>query len=146
MKDARPGLAAETFTEHEVDTAQRGYPAEIVEGTKRTARMPRVELDQILKTKSGTRPVASSEDIEGHLRDRLSSIATPFVELIPQSLEPAPSSTVAESLAMSAPRAPSVAAPSLVPARRSSGLLVATFVFVALFSGVVGFVLGRLHH
>lgn len=143
MKDARP---AETFTEHEVDTAQRGYPAEIVEGTKRTARMPRVELDEILKTKSGTRPLTSSDEIAEHVRDRLSSIKTPFVELSPQSLEPAPSSTVAESLAMSAPRAPSLAAPSLAPTRRSSGLLVATFVVVALFSGVVGFVLGRLHH
>lgn len=143
MKDARP---SETFTEHEVDTAQRGYPAEIVEGTKRTARMPRVELDEILKTKSGTRPVTSSDEIAEHMRDRLSSIKTPFVELSPQSLDAAPSSTVAEGLAMSAPRAPSIAAPSLAPARRSSGLLMATFVIVALFSGVIGFVLGRLHH
>lgn len=154
MKDARPGVA-ETFGDHEIDTAQRGYPNEMVEGTKRTARMPRVELEAILEAKSGksgksgTRPATSDEEIAEHMRARLSSIATPFVELTPQSLPAVEADlharpTIAESLHIT-PRA-SVPAPAPVAPRAGRVGRIVTFVLVALGSGTIGFVLGRRPH
>ena len=60
---------SEKFDEHERDTARREYPREIVEGTKRTAKIAKVDLNE-LRTESGTRPAITRDLIE-KIRDAL---------------------------------------------------------------------------
>ncbi len=62
---------SETFDEHESDTARRGYPKEIVERATRTTKMRSVDLEQLVRSESGTRPVVSADDIERHVRERM---------------------------------------------------------------------------
>ena len=66
--DGRP--SSETFDEHERDTARRAYPKEIVEGIKRTTKMPKLDL-AALRTESGTRPALSHEAIEQQVREKM---------------------------------------------------------------------------
>ena len=61
---------SETFDEHEQDTARRAYPSEIVDGTKRTAKMPSFDLNQ-LRSESGTRPALTHDAIERHIQEKM---------------------------------------------------------------------------
>ena len=61
---------SESFDEHERDTARRAYPKEIVDGIKRTTKMPKLDL-AALRTESGTRPALSHEAIEQHVREKM---------------------------------------------------------------------------
>ncbi|MBX3207410.1 MAG: hypothetical protein KF764_20345 [Labilithrix sp.] len=61
---------SEKFDEHEHDTARRAYPQEIVDGTKRTTKMARLDLDG-LRTESGTRPALTHDAIERHVREKI---------------------------------------------------------------------------
>lgn len=62
--------SSDSFDEHERDTAKRAYPKEIVDGIKRTTKMPKLDL-AALRTESGTRPALSHDAIERHVRERM---------------------------------------------------------------------------
>lgn len=62
--------SSDSFDEHERDTAKRAYPKEIVDGIKRTTKMPKFDL-AALRTESGTRPALSHDAIERHVRERM---------------------------------------------------------------------------
>lgn len=62
---------SETFDEHEQDTAQRGYPKQLVERATRTTKMNKVDLERLVRTESGTRPAVSPDDIDRHVRERM---------------------------------------------------------------------------
>jgi hypothetical protein len=61
---------SETFDEHEHDTARRAYPQEMVDGSKRTTKMAKLDLNE-LRTESGTRPVITHDAIERHVREKM---------------------------------------------------------------------------
>lgn len=60
--------------EQEQDTTPRVYP-DMVEQTKRTAKMSAFHVESILRTESGLRAVIGPEQIEEHLRSRLAESA-----------------------------------------------------------------------
>lgn len=60
---------SEKFDENEADTARRAYSREIVERSKRTAKMERFDLETMLRTESGTRPAIGREMIAQHERE-----------------------------------------------------------------------------
>lgn len=66
---------SDKFDEHEHDTARRAYPQEIVEGSRRTTKMARLDLDA-LRTESGTRPALTHDAIERHVREKIEDALT----------------------------------------------------------------------
>lgn len=74
--------AEASFPEHEADTAQRAYPALAdaehrehgdPDPGKRTTKMAAFDLDNILRTESGTRPAISPDMIEERAREKLAA-------------------------------------------------------------------------
>lgn len=61
---------SERFDEHECDTARRGYPKEVVEGTRRTLKMARVDPSSF-PIESGTHATISRDSIEQHVREKM---------------------------------------------------------------------------
>jgi hypothetical protein len=68
---------SETFEEHEQDTAKRGVPKDLVERAMRTTKMKQVDLEQLVRTASGTRPVVTDDAIEQHVRSQLQNAHDP---------------------------------------------------------------------
>ncbi len=64
---------SETFEENEQDTAKRGVPRELVERATRTTKMKSVDLEELVRTQSGTRPAVTASDIENHVRSHIES-------------------------------------------------------------------------
>ena len=164
--------SSESFDEHERDTARRAYPKEIVDGIKRTTKMPKLDL-AALRTESGTRPALTHEAIEQHVREQMEGALaeverTSGVEVDPHSrptvaagiLETVPPRREGEwsphSLAASTPlpiEAPaSIARPtplSLDATERSPipgwvvGVILGGLFLLVSAAGTVGFFLGR---
>jgi hypothetical protein len=166
-KGEHGGSSHDAFDEHEVDTARRAYPQEIVEGTKRTTKMARVDSAD-LRTASGTRAVLTPDVIERHVRAKMGgslssaieeedahsrpTIEAGFVHARPQSQEsgwaPSPLEPFAPATPSSRPTPPSAA----VPVRSSERSPVAGWVIAVVLlglvlmvsaAGTVGFFLGR---
>ena len=118
---------AEAFPEHEADTAQRAYPAlaDAAEHRehgdpdpgKRTTKMAAFDLDNILRTESGTRPAISPDMIEERAREKLAA-SDPLSRVVP-NVEKGPFHPIAdvevqqESLATPAMAFPITALPEL---------------------------------
>ena len=141
---------SERFDEHERDTAPRGYPRPL-EDTKKTTKMPAVDVDAMLRTESGTRAVVTPDAIEQHLRGRLDGgftedpHARPTIDvgIFPERMTPPAVPDAATTVSRSTG--------SLRAAPPRSRAWVAFFVFVgvvcfAVAAGSIGFVFGRLSH
>jgi hypothetical protein len=65
----------ETFSEHEQDTARRAYEKEMVERTKRTAKISKAEIEAALRDSetggSGTRPAVDDSQLRQHASEAL---------------------------------------------------------------------------
>lgn len=62
---------SDTFEDQEQDTAKRGVPSEIAERAKRTTKMKSVDLDQLVRGESGTRPAVTPAEIEQLVRSQM---------------------------------------------------------------------------
>ncbi len=163
---------SDKFDEHERDTAQRAYPREIVEGTKRTTKMPKLDL-AALRTESGTRPALSHDAIERHVREKMEDAFADVHRSSDIEVDPHSRPTIAagipatvppkrdgewspDSLAASTPRPfePAADAPRATPLAVASsrapsipgwavGFIVLGLVFLVSAAGTVGFILGR---
>jgi hypothetical protein len=148
---------SEKFDEHEHDTAPKAYPREILEGTKRTTKMAKVDLAE-LRTESGTRPILTPDLIERHVRENerakqpsdaaLAPFEDPhsrptiergFIDLPPESHHPAPAppQTAEPPKMIAAASAPVMNIGWIVSA------IVVAVVFLVSAAGSVGYVLGR---
>jgi hypothetical protein len=58
-------------SEHEVEAAQRDFFPKPVDHTKRTTKIPKVELETILRTESGTRPIVGPDAISKHTEAKI---------------------------------------------------------------------------
>ncbi|MDF2695202.1 MAG: hypothetical protein K0S65_3585 [Labilithrix sp.] len=156
---------SETFDEHEHDTAPRAYPQEVLDGTKRTTKMARLDLNE-LRTGSGTRPVLTHDAIERHVREKMEDALAPRTSHVTSIVEdphsrptieagmagifdpiPVTHATDWTSSSTEAPTEPVAPASASRPVKSISGWVVAVILFglVLMLSaaGSVGFVLGR---
>lgn len=80
---------SESFDEHEIDTAQRAYSKEMVEGAKRTTKMAAFNPDTP-RTESGTRPILANAAIEQHVREKIEHTFAESLERSTASIEHVP--------------------------------------------------------
>jgi hypothetical protein len=115
------------FDEHERGTAKRGYPAGFVDSGPRelqTARIPRQELDELLRRESGMRTKVTREEIDAFARDRESGIQ---VREAPAPVVPVELEAPVVTIPTVAPPPPVAAAPAVPlasnpPLQRASSL------------------------
>jgi len=90
------------FDEHERDTARRAYPKEIVDGIKRTTKMPRLDLAK-LQTESGTRPALSHDAIERHVREHMEGALADVEQTSTVEIDPHARPTIAAGIPETVP-------------------------------------------
>ena len=95
----------DAFDEHERDTAQRAYPKEIVDGTKRTTKMSKLDL-AALRTESGTRPALTHDAIERHVRARMEDALAEVERVSGIEVDPHSRPTIAAGFSQTMPAKP----------------------------------------
>ena len=111
MKRNEASTTESGFDEHERDTAQRAYPKEIVDSARTgqsgaadgpprpirrphdhaTTKMPKFELEAVLRKESGTRPAVTTQEIERFMQRGAPPVAEdphvrPTMTAVPRSI------------------------------------------------------------
>ncbi len=172
-ENERTSDSFDKFDEHERDTARRAYPKEIVDGIKRTTKMPKLDLAK-LQTESGTRPALTHDAIERHVREQMADALAEVEHASGGEIDPHSRPTIAagipdtvppkregewppDSLAASTPlprESGSVPRPAALATASSApdaspipawvvGVILAGLFLIVSAAGTVGFFLGR---